>query len=214
MSDSTATATAEHDTDQVLVVTEAAKSAVLDIRDQEEDAEDLGLRVEVIGSTGLDYSYDLCLDPVVDAAKGDHVHTSEGLTVIIPANSIDKLKGATLDLSNPQDRGLVIRNPNRPSILGQMEQLDLTGDIASKVNQMLERRINPMLASHGGFAQLVSVGHDNSVVVTMGGGCQGCSLSQLTLSEGIKQAILEAIPEVTDVVDATDHSAGANPYYN
>ena len=48
----------------------------------------------------------------------------------------------------------------------------------------------------------------------MGGGCQGCAMSQATLSDGIKQAIVEAIPEVRDVIDATDHTAGDNPYYS
>jgi Fe/S biogenesis protein NfuA len=48
----------------------------------------------------------------------------------------------------------------------------------------------------------------------MGGGCQGCSVSAVTLSEGIRRMILEAIPEATDVVDATDHAAGTTPYYS
>ena len=199
----------------VLTVTGAARSTVVGIRDQEEDAELLGLRVEVTGSAGLDYSYDLCLDAVSEAADDDHLHTADGLTVIIPADSVEKLRGATLDLSPVSGNGgLVIRNANRPSPLGDMGRLNLTGDIADRVGQLLESRINPALASHGGFARLVEVRDDDSVVVTMGGGCQGCSMSQLTLSDGIRQAIREAVPEVTDVVDATDHTAGANPYYS
>ena len=54
---------------------------------------------------------------------------------------------------------------------------------------------------------------DATVYVSMGGGCQGCAMSQATLTEGIQASILEAIPEVTEVVDATDHSAGENPFY-
>ena len=54
---------------------------------------------------------------------------------------------------------------------------------------------------------------DATVYVSMGGGCQGCAMSQATLTEGIRASILEAIPEVTEVVDATDHSAGENPFY-
>ena len=197
-------------------MTDAARSTVVGIRDQEDDADFLGLRVEVTGSAGLDYSYDLSLDTVADAAESDHLHTADGLTVIIPAGSVEKLRGATLDLSsdNGVSGGLVIRNANRPNPLGDMSPLNLTGSLADKVSQLLDLRINPALDSHGGFARLVEVQDDNSVVVTMGGGCQGCSMSQLTLSAGIKQAILEAVPEVTDVIDATDHAAGANPYYS
>ena len=200
---------------EVLIITEAARAAVLEIREREPDSEDLGLRVEVTGVAGVDYSYDLCLDPIASAAPDDRLHSHDGLTVIVPEASVARLAGATLDLpSLPGQGGLVIRNPNRPNPLGDMGELELTGDIGERVRQLLELRINPALASHGGFASLVEVRDDSSVVVTMGGGCQGCSMSQATLSAGIKQAIVEAIPEVTDVIDATDHDAGANPYFS
>jgi Fe/S biogenesis protein NfuA len=90
--------------------------------------------------------------------------------------------------------------------------LELTGDIADKVQVLLAEAINPGLAAHGGFASLVGV-DDDRVFLTMGGGCQGCSLSQATMVQGIATAIKEAIPEVREVVDATDHTAGENPFY-
>ena len=216
----TDTAVADTDTaaaasDEVMILTEAARAAVLGIRSQEDDAEALGLRVEVTGVNGVDYTYDLCLDPVGEAAPDDRLHNSGGLTVIVPEASVSRLKGATLDLpSAPGQGGLVIRNPNRPNPLGDMGELELTGGIADKVRTLLELRINPALASHGGYATLLRVEDDNSVVVTMGGGCQGCSMSQATLTAGIKQAILEAVPEVSDVTDGTDHAAGSNPYFS
>ena len=80
------------------------------------------------------------------------------------------------------------------------------------MQQLLEQPINPSLASHGGFASLVGV-EDTKVFLTMGGGCQGCAMSAATLREGIQVAIKEAIPEVTEVIDATDHDAGENPFY-
>ena len=201
--------------EEVLIVTEAALSAVLAIRDREDDAEALGLRVEVTGTAGIDYTYDLALDPVSEAAGDDHVHTSGGLTVIVPDASVSQLRGSTLDVpAVPGQGGLLIRNPNRPNPLGDMDRLELTGGIAEKVQQLLDVSINPALASHGGYASLVEVHDDDSVVVTMGGGCQGCAMSQATLSDGIKRAIMEAIPEVTEVVDVTDHTSGENPYYS
>jgi Fe/S biogenesis protein NfuA len=113
--------------------------------------------------------------------------------------------------------GLVLRNPNRPESpdpLGDLGALELTGTLAEKVTQLLEHSVNPALASHGGFATLVRVDDENRVFVHMGGGCQGCSLSAATLQEGIQRAIKEALPEVTDVIDATDHDAGENPFYS
>ena len=94
-----------------------------------------------------------------------------------------------------------------------MDRLELSGSIAEKVQQLLDMSVNPALASHGGYATLEEVRADDTVVVKMGGGCQGCAMSQATLSDGIKRAIMEAIPEVVEVLDATDHEAGANPYF-
>lgn len=210
----TDTAESTDTTDEVMIVTDAARETVLDIRSKEDDAEGLGLRVEVTGVSGVDYTYDLSLEPIAEAADDDHVHTSEGLAVIIPANSVDSMRGATLDLPSVAGQGgLVIRNPNRPNPLGDLGQLELTGDAADKVRVLLAERINPALASHGGFAELVGV-EDDKAFVTMGGGCQGCAMSAMTLREGITKAILEAVPEITEVVDTTDHEQGENPYYS
>ncbi|MGA0237121.1 MAG: NifU family protein [Acidimicrobiales bacterium] len=202
------------DIGEVMIVTDAARETVLEIRAKEDDADGLGLRVEVTGISGVDYTYDLSLEPVAEAADDDHVHMIDGLAVIIPANSVDSMRGATLDLPSVAGQGgLVIRNPNRPNPLGDMGQLELTGDAADKVRVLLAERINPALAAHGGFAELVGV-EDDRAFVTMGGGCQGCAMSAATLREGITKAILEAIPEITEVVDTTDHDQGENPYYS
>ena len=89
----------------------------------------------------------------------------------------------------------------------------VSGTVAERVEQLLTQQINPALAAHGGFASLVEVRDESIAVVTMGGGCQGCAVSAVTLREGIQKAILEHIPEITEVVDSTDHDAGENPFY-
>ncbi len=209
----TETAVAQTHQGEVLIVTDAARTTVLDIRSNEDDVESLGLRVEVTGSSGVDYTYDLSLEPIAEKAHDDHVHEEDGLTVIIPALSVSALTGATLDLpTHAGQGGLVIRNPNRPNPLGDFGQLELVGDSADKVRTLLAERINPALASHGGYAELGGVEGDRAFV-TMGGGCQGCAMSAATLREGISKAILDAIPEITEVVDTTDHDQGENPYY-
>ncbi len=210
----TAEQTSTDRAEEILIVSDAARETVFEIRSKEDDAEALGLRVEVTGALGVDYTYDLSLEPIAEAAEDDHIHEVSGLSVIIPANSVDAMRGSTLDLPSVAGQGgLVIRNPNRPNPLGDMGQLELTGDAANKITVLLAERINPALASHGGYADLVGV-EGQTAYVTMGGGCQGCSMSAATLQEGIQKAILEAVPEVTEVVDATDHQQGENPYYS
>ena len=133
---------------------------------------------------------------------------------MVPAATVDRLRGSELDLPRSSGQGgLVIRNPNRPDPLAGVE-VELTGELPDKVMQLLEQAVNPALATHGGVATLVGVDDDNNVFVHMGGGCQGCAASAATLREGIRRSIKEAIPEVNDVIDATDHSAGENPYYS
>jgi Fe/S biogenesis protein NfuA len=213
MSDVTAAATTDDATSQaVLVVTEVARDRILELRAQEEAADGLGLRIEVTGVNGVEYTYDLSFDPVADAETDDAVHDHDGLPVIVPAGSVDRLRGATLDVpADAGQGGLVLRNPNRPDPLAG-DDIELTGSVEDKVTQLLEQRINPALASHGGFAVLERV-EDDKVFVTMGGGCQGCAVSAMTLRDGIASSIKTSIPEVAEVIDVTDHDAGENPFY-
>jgi Fe/S biogenesis protein NfuA len=198
----------------VLIVTDPARDKILELRAQEDEPDTLGLRVEVTGVQGVEYTYDLTFDPVAaaDEAAGDLVDKQGDLPVIVPADSIDALRGATLDLpSTGGQQGLVLRNPNRPDPLAGAH-IELSGTVEEKVRQLLDGQINPSLAMHGGFAALDRV-EDDKVFVTMGGGCQGCAVSAMTLREGIARSIREAIPEVAEVVDITDHEMGENPYY-
>lgn len=198
----------------VLDVSEEALFKVLDVRAAEEDGDSLGLRVEVTGVQGVDYSYDLAFEPIAEADDDDRIYRIGELTVMVPESSVDKLRGATLDLpSNPMQGGLVIRNPNRPNPLGEGDSIELTGTLEEKVQQLLTQQINPSLAAHGGWAELVKV-EETDVYLTMGGGCQGCAMSAATLREGITVMISELIPEVTEVIDTTDHNAGETPYYS
>ncbi|NNC79461.1 MAG: hypothetical protein HKN94_04835 [Acidimicrobiales bacterium] len=200
--------------DVILTVTDAALEKVLEIRSGEDDSENTGLRVMVIGTRGVEFDYDLSLEAIDEAPEDSAVYKVGELTVMIPADSIEDMRGSTLDIpSNPLQGGLVIRNPNRPPVLAP-EDVELTGTIAEKVQQLLDLSINPALAAHGGFASLVKVEDETVVHVLMGGGCQGCSMSAMTLTEGIKTSIMDMIPEVTEVIDATDHSAGENPFYS
>ena len=72
--------------------------------------------------------------------------------------------------------------------------------------------INPAIAAHGGFGEIVAV-EEGTVYVRLGGGCVGCGMANVTLSQGIESTLHQVIPEVVKVVDVTDHDSGENPYY-
>jgi NFU1 iron-sulfur cluster scaffold homolog, mitochondrial len=85
-------------------------------------------------------------------------------------------------------------------------------EIREKVQTLLEKEINPALGMHGGWVELLDV-RKNSVYLRLGGGCQGCGSANMTLKMGIEKVIREQIPEVGEILDATDHAAGRNPFY-
>lgn len=207
--------TADVSTTEPLKVSEAALATVLDVRASEDDPAGTALRVAITGSNMTEYVYSLDLVPVSEAADDDviyHQGDHGELTVIVPSESVENMAGATLDVpSNSAAGGLVIRNPNSPDPLAGLD-LDLSGEMPEKVQAVLDQAVNPALASHGGYATLVGI-DDTKVFVTMGGGCQGCAASAMTLRDGIKSMLMDALPEITDVQDATDHTAGENPFY-
>jgi Fe/S biogenesis protein NfuA len=199
----------------IITVTDAALAKIIELRDEEADAEQLALRLAIASGPGEDFRYDLSFDEFLKADFTDEVRThtgGDGLTikVIIPAGDVDRLQDATLDYGDAQ--GLVIRNPNRPAP-PNVEGLVQGDELSAEIEAMVADEVNPALAAHGGF--VTYVGHDGqgTVYMTMGGGCHGCSMSKMTMLDGVQTMLSEAIPAVERVRDLTDHSAGENPYY-
>ena len=154
-----------------------------------------------------------------DAAPDDWTGVQGGLTIIVPTNSVPKMVGSVLDLNRDLlTGGMSIRNPNLPLAPPQASPAmigpppDLSGDVAQRVIQVLDRQINPSIAAHGGRADLVAV-DDDTAYLRLSGGCAGCGMAAVTLSQGIEVAIKESVPEIVKIVDVTDHAAGTNPYY-
>lgn len=84
--------------------------------------------------------------------------------------------------------------------------------LRAKVQEIFDTEINPAVASHGGMVDLLDI-KENKIYLRMGGGCQGCGMADVTLRQGIEQAIRQALPQVDQILDVTDHASGTNPYY-
>lgn len=198
---------------RAVTITDTALGKILELRELEE-LEDLHLALRVSGVGASGFLYETAFLRSADVAETDHVEYHGDLPVAIPEASLDNIRGSVLDLAGNGGGGLVIRNPNTPQSPG----LDLDGDFEltgtpeEKVRQLLDYQINPAIAMHGGVAHLVSV-EGSTANLELGGGCQGCGLAAVTLRQGIERAILESIPEITDVVDITNHDLGENPYF-
>jgi len=203
----------------LLTITDKAKKRVLEIRAGEPEGERLALWVEVVGAANGEYTYDLYFDLPTEATADDTVEAGGDVTVVLPLESAELLAGATLDLSrdllNP---GLVITNPNKPPVAPASPGIrvpspdELTGTVDERVRHILDTYVAPSIAAHGGTAELVAV-EGNTAYLRLGGGCQGCGQAAATLSKGIKVAITQSVPEITEIVDVTDHANGTNPYF-
>jgi len=208
--ESLATTSAPRGSEPIVEITPAALEKLRELRDSEPDAEQLGLRLEIASAPGEEFRYDLSFDEFLDAAMTDEVRTVDGLKVIIPQRDQERLQGATLDHTATQ--GLVIRNPNQPGV-PVVEGLTNDDTLSAEIEAMVATEVNPALAAHGGF--VTYVGHDGTgtAFLTMGGGCHGCSMSKLTMLDGVQTMLVDAIDGVEQVKDLTDHTTGENPYY-
>ncbi|MGD0743117.1 MAG: NifU family protein [Acidimicrobiales bacterium] len=196
----------------VLAVTEAARAVILEARAAEKDPESLALFVEVTGSANGAYVYEMWFEALADSGARDVRCKIDGLTVVVGGDSVDKVRGATLDAG---EAGLVMVNPNTPRLAPTAPAIpegDVTSPLARSVIAVLEEQVNPQIALHGGRADLVAV-DEGVAYLRLSGGCQGCGLAAVTLGQGITVAIRQAVPEIVDVVDVTSHQDGRNPYF-
>lgn len=211
----------EHDVTAVVTVTEEARKVVLEAMAGEPEPEALALWLEVRGVEGGSFAYDLYFQAHRDAGEEDAVSTDGDLAVVVPAGSIDRLYGARLEWSDEGDGGLVLVNPNSPApeeiapgVPPEVLAAGLEGAESQQILAVLDQVINPSIAGHGGRADLVAFDADEGVAyLRLSGGCQGCAMSRMTLTQGIEVALKDEVPQVSRVVDVTDHAGGENPYY-
>lgn len=160
------------------------------------------VRIAITGRRDGAFVYDMQLVAPGHEHQGDVVVEGPGgIRYAMPAASAPYLDGATLD-ADPATGALRVDNPN-PLWLDP---------VAREVQEFLDDEVNPLVASHGGVIDLLDVAA-GVAYIHMGGGCQGCGMADVTLSQGVRTAILERFPEISEVRDSTDHAGGTNPYY-
>jgi len=138
-----------------------------------------------------------------DKRDDDQVQGESGFDVYLDRQSAAQLDGATVDFVDG-----VMQSGFRLFFAGT------TWDdpIAQKVQDVIDRQVNPGVASHGGAVTLEGV-KDGVALIRFGGGCHGCGAADVTLKQGIDRMLRESVPEIVGVQDVTDHATGENPYY-
>ena len=175
--------------------------------------EALRIDAEAEGGSPLAPKWELTLVSAEEGAPDDVPVDGGGFKVLVASGTASRLEGATVDyVERPNETGFEIRTApsNGDGPTGGSEAP--RGDLADKVSKILEEQVNPAIASHGGFIRLVDV-EGTEIYMEMGGGCQGCAMSRMTLRQGVERMIRQHVPEVTAIHDVTDHAAGENPYF-
>jgi Fe/S biogenesis protein NfuA len=132
----------------------------------------------------------------------------EGFTLWLDAGTAHYLDGAEIDYTQQATGGqLQIR---APKIKGEAPAD--SASLVERVRWVVEHEVNPQLAQHKGHVSVQEVTADGIVILNFGGGCHGCGMADVTLKQGIEKTLMEKVPGVTAVRDATDHASGSAPY--
>ncbi|MSS73548.1 MAG: iron-sulfur cluster assembly accessory protein [Candidatus Latescibacteria bacterium] len=189
----------------MITITEAARKKIVELK--ENTGKSIrGLRIRAEARSPLKVNYQMAFILDGQDEPGDTVVNFEGVDVFIDPNSLPHAEDATIDyVDGLTGSGFKIDAPRKlpPS---------LSGPVAQRIQAVIDEKINPGVASHGGLVSLIDI-KDNIAYIQLGGGCQGCGMADVTLKQGIEVMIKEAAPEIQEVLDVTDHASGRNPYY-
>ena len=141
--------------------------------------------------------------------EGDIPVEYDGFRAWFEGRSEKYLVDAVVDYQEDQMGGqLTIKAPN-----SRVPNVSADSPLEDRINYVLYNEINPGLAAHGGMVTLVEITEEQLAVLQFGGGCQGCSAVDITLKNSVETTLLEQIPELTGVIDHTDHTFTENAYY-
>jgi Fe/S biogenesis protein NfuA len=164
-----------------------------------------GIRVSINGRKDGLFDHKLSLVDHGQEDNSDQVQViNENLNLYIEGKNLNNLNGLKIDFDSNDTlaNGFIFDNPNPI----------WDTPIALKLQKLFDEQVNPSIASHGGSINLIDI-KGSSAYVEMSGGCQGCGMASVTLKQGVEVMVQEAIPEITELIDSTDHASGANPYF-
>jgi Fe/S biogenesis protein NfuA len=196
--------------------TDRAKEMVLAFMGQGDGALE-ALRISMEGSP-LAPRFELTLVGREERRPDEDEVDAGGFTVLLAGSDAPVLEDAVVDfVERVNESGFEVRT--KSSAGGATTEGGRSagapgpeGELADRVRDLLDGQVNPGIAAHGGVITLVDV-KGTEIFLEMSGGCQGCAMSRLTLRQGVERMLRQAIPEITEVHDVTDHSSGANPYF-
>ena len=163
-----------------------------------------GIRLQIAKRTAEGFEHLLTMVDAGSEPEDDYEFDFDGLAFFVDGAAAADLDGIAVhwEYKGEGVNGFEFDNPNPP----------WRDPLALRVQRLFDESINPGIAAHGGYVDLIAV-EEGVAYIRLGGGCQGCGLADVTLKQGIEVAVKEAVPEIEAVADATDHASGSNPYF-
>ena len=197
----------------MLTFTDRAREVVASFLEQS-GGELEALRISMVPGSPVAPRFELTLVTQSERGEDETEVDGGGFPVLVKEAEAPRLEGATVDyVERVNESGFEVRTvPQEKPAAAKAAAGEPEGELADRVRTVLNSQVNPAIAAHGGAINLVDM-DGTEVYVEMTGGCQGCALSRMTLKQGVERMLRQALPELTAVHDVTDHSEGANPYF-
>lgn len=191
----------------IITISDSARAHFKKLLSNQADGTQIRIFVINPGTPTAECGVSYC--PVDSVEESDIEEKNSDFSIFIDELSAPFLEDAVIDfVTDELGSQLTLKAPN-----SKMKKVADDAPLIERVNYMIQSEINPQLAGHGGYVSLVEITDDNYVILQFGGGCNGCSMVDYTLKEGIEKQLLAAFPDIAGVKDLTDHQSGSHSYY-
>ena len=191
-----------------ITISEDAQAHFRRLLEQQEEGTNIRIFVVNPGTPGAECGVSYCPPNAVE--ETDSQFDYNGFSAFVDEISLPFLDEAEIDyITDPMGSQLTLKAPN-----AKMRKVADDAPFIEQFRLCIQTQINPQLASHGGKITLIEVTDDKIAILQFGGGCNGCSMVDVTLKEGIEKQLLAMFPEeLVGVKDVTEHQRGEHSYY-
>lgn len=191
-----------------ITISEAAQTHFRKLLDQQENGTNIRIFVVNPGTPSAECGVSYCPPNAVEATDTEVKFTQ--FSAFIDEVSYPFLDEAEIDyVTDAMGAQLTMKAPN-----AKMKKVADDAPFIDRLDYVIQTQINPQLASHGGRVTLIEVTDEKIAILQFGGGCNGCSMVDVTLKEGIEKQLLAIFPdELVGVKDVTEHQHGEHSYY-
>lgn len=191
-----------------ITISENAQSHFVKLLEQQPEGTNIRVFVVNPGTQNAECGVSYCPQDAVEAT--DTEINFNGFSAYVDELSLPFLEDAEIDfVTDKMGSQLTLKAPN-----AKMRKVSDDAPLMERVEYVIQTQVNPQLAGHGGHINLIEITDEGVAVIQFGGGCNGCSMVDVTLKDGIEKQLLEEFSgELNGVRDVTEHAHGDHSYY-